>query len=250
MLYAVLMSPAKLTVRACNSVDEFEQMVDLQLRVWGYSEREACPAILFVVAARTGGQVMGAFDGERMIGFALAYAAIHDGEAYLHSHMAAVLPEYRDLGVGRELKLAQRADALARGIRRIEWTFDPLQGKNAYFNVCRLGVTIRQYLPNFYGTTTSPLHAGLPTDRLLAEWHLDSPRVTEILAGKAQDIGAAAKRIRVELPPDVQPADLASVQSEMREQFQTLFSQGYAVTCFEREERGFSYVLEQKITSP
>lgn len=246
MLYAVVMSPARFTVRSCNSVEEFEQMVDLQLRVWGYSERDACPAILFVVAAKTGGQVMGAFDGERMIGFVLAYPAIHGGEAYLHSHMAAVLPECRDLGVGRELKLAQRTEALERGIRRIEWTFDPLQAKNAYFNICRLGVTIRQYLPNFYGTTSSPLHGGLPTDRVLAEWRLDSPRVADVLAGKTQSVGADAERVRVALPANGADDELAQVQAGIREQFQTLFSQGYVVTWFERDEGGFSYVLERE----
>src|SRR5580704_13291214 len=137
------MSRTAFTIRSCNSVAEYEQMVDLQVRVWGYSERDAVPAIMFVVAAKTGGQVLGAFVEEHMVGFALAYPGIDEGRPYLHSHMAAVLPDYRDLGIGRELKLAQRVDALSRGIRRIEWTFDPLQAKNAYFNICRIGAIAR-----------------------------------------------------------------------------------------------------------
>ena len=119
-----------------------------------------------------------------MAGFALAYPGIRDGKPYLHSHMAAVLPEFRDLGIGRLLKLAQRDDALSRGISLIEWTFDPLQPRNAYFNLCRLGVVVRRYLIDVYGATSSPLHAGLPTDRLVAEWHLDSQRVADIVGGK------------------------------------------------------------------
>jgi predicted GNAT superfamily acetyltransferase len=237
-------------IRACHSVAEFEQMVDLQVRVWQYSERDAVPAIMFVVAAKTGGQVMGAFDGETMVGFALAYPGIEDGMPYLHSHMAAVLPEYRDRGVGRELKLAQRADALARGIGKIEWTFDPLQAKNAYFNICRLGVVIRRYLPNLYGQTSSPLHGSLPTDRLLAEWHLDSQRVANVLAGRKPNFGTNVQRVRVVVPDGAAPSQLAEVQAEMRKRFEMLFSGGYAVTWLERESGGSSYILERASTSP
>lgn len=240
------MTEMPITVRACRSVAEFEQMVDLQMRVWGYSERDAAPAIMFVVADKTGGQVIGAFAGNTMVGFALAYAGIGNDEPYLHSHMAAVLPEYRDRGVGRELKLAQRAEALSRGIRRIEWTFDPLQAKNAYFNICRLGVSIRQYLPNLYGTTSSPLHAGLPTDRLLAEWDLHSERVATVLAGNKPEIGSEAQRVKVDFPEGAKEAQLEAVQSLMRERFQDLFAQGYVVTWLERAAGGASYILEPR----
>ena len=236
-------------VRACTAVEEFERMVKLQMLVWGYSERDAVPTIMFVVAAKTGGQVIGAFDGDQMVGFALAYPGIRDGKAYMHSHMAAVLPAYRDRGIGRELKLAQRADALARGIACIEWTFDPLQAKNAYFNICRLGVIVRHYLLNLYGSTSSPLHAGLPTDRLLAEWRLESGHVTNVLAGRPPKIGKDAERINVALPSaGAPPGILAGVQMGIRERFQTLFAQGYVVTWLEREVDGSaSYVLERPL---
>ena len=128
-----------------------------------------------------------------MAGFVLAYPGIRDGRPYLHSHMAAVLPEFRDLGIGRRLKLVQREDALARGIPLIEWTFDPLQTKNAYFNICRLGAVARRYLTDVYGSTSSPLHAGLPTDRLVAEWHLESERVVDILTGKEPARGSQCR---------------------------------------------------------
>ena len=164
---------------------------------------------------------------------------------YLHSHMAAVLPEFRDLGIGRRLKLAQREDALARGIPLIEWTFDPLQTKNAYFNICRLGAIARRYLTDVYGSTSSPLHAGLPTDRLVAEWHLDSPRVVDILGGKAPALGSPVERVRIAVE-GVSPDRTAAVQATARKRFQELFAAGYAVTWFEREPAGGSYILEKQ----
>ena len=220
-------------------------MEELQLRIWGYTERDVVPSQMFVVAVKSGGQVLGAFVDDQFIGFALAFAGVREGRVYLHSHKAAVLPEYRDRGVGRELKLAQRADALERGIDRIEWTFDPLQGKNAYFNICRLGVIVRHYLRDVYGATSSPLHAGLPTDRLVAEWLLNSPRVIEILAGEMPIVGAEAERVPVLVSDATDGAGLARVQTQARERFEALFSQDYAVTWFERENGGGTYVLER-----
>src|SRR5438270_10853013 len=106
------------------------------------------------------------------------------GTSYLHGHMLGVMPEYRDSGIGRLLKLKQREDALARSIELIEWTFDPLETKNAYFNVERLGAIVRRYVCNQYGTTTSHLHGGLPTDRCTAEWWIGSDRVNKVIGGE------------------------------------------------------------------
>src|SRR5215469_7027298 len=192
------MPEQSVTIRHCHTVPEFDQMVDLEIVVWGFGERDVVPSQMYVVAAKIGGQVLGAFLDDKMVGFTLAYPGIRDGRPYLHSHMAAVLPEYRDLGIGRQLKLAQRDDALARGIPLIEWTFDPLQTRNAYFNICRLGVVVRRYLLDVYGSTSSPLHCGLPTDRLVAEWHLASQRVKDILAGKAPGQGDLIRRVSVD----------------------------------------------------
>jgi predicted GNAT superfamily acetyltransferase len=196
------------------------------------------------VAAKIGGQVLGAFVEDTMAGFILAYPGIRDGKPYLHSHMAGVLPEFRDLGIGRQLKLAQRDDALARGIPLIEWTFDPLQTKNAYFNICRLGAVARRYLTDVYGSTSSPLHAGLPTDRLVAEWHLDSPRVVDTLMGKVLVRVPRVESVRIAVD-DASPEVVAEVQAKTREQFQKLFAAGYTVTGFERELGGGSYILEK-----
>ena len=126
-----------------------------------------------------------------MVGFTLALAGVHEGRPFLHSHMTAVLESFRDRGVGRKLKLFQRDDALARGFQLVEWTFDPLELKNAHFNFMRLGAIARRFIPNCYGVTESPLHAGMPTDRLVAEWWLDSPRVNSLLSAAAPAEGHA-----------------------------------------------------------
>ena len=147
-----------------------------------------------------GGQVLGAFEGDKLVGYTLALAGVRHGVPYLHSHMTGVLAAYRDRGVGRQLKLYQREEALGRGIRLIEWTFDPLETRNAHFNLNRLGAIARQYLPNLYGLTTSPLHRGMPTDRLVAEWMLDSPRVVAAVA--TGNIEPALDAARVTLPAD------------------------------------------------
>src|SRR5436309_10202627 len=152
---------------------------------------------MFVVAAHTGGQVLGAFANGRMVGYTLAIAGLREGVPYLHSHMTGVASDYRDRGVGRLLKLFQRQEALGRGIRLIEWTFDPLETRNAHFNLNRLGAICRRYLPNLYGVTTSPLHRGMATDRLLAEWALDSPRVMAALNGELAEPPCASS---IEIP--------------------------------------------------
>ena len=237
---------ARIEVRRCASLAEYDACVELEKTVWGHEI--TVPSPIFVVAAETGGQILGAFEGGRMIGFTLALAGIHGGKPFLHSHMTAVLPERQNAGVGRRLKLLQREDALARGIDLVEWTFDPLELRNAYFNLVRLGAVIRRMIPNCYGITESPLHAGLPTDRLVAEWWLDSARVKKILAGATTPASETAVQISV-------PADIGDwkhkdqrraldVQAEVREQFEGWFRQGYVATSFERGESSARYRLE------
>ena len=237
------MPEQSVTIRHCRTVPEFEQMVELELAVWGFGERDVVPSQMYVIAAKIGGQVLGAFAEDKMVGFLLAYPGVRDGQPYLHSHMAAVLPAYRDLGIGRQLKLAQRDDALVRGISLIEWTFDPLQTRNAYFNICLLGILIRRYLPDFYGATSSPLHGGLPTDRLVAEWHLASDRVATVLAGKVPAIGNTHERVEIVLD-ESSPEQIAETQSRARLRFQDLFAKGYMVTWFKKVPGGGAYILE------
>ena len=159
-------------VRKCEGIEEFHRCVELQRQIWGEADLEVEPATMFVVASETGGQVLGAFDGDRLVGYTLAVVGIHDKTPFLHSHMTGVRTEYRDRGVGRMLKLFQRDEALGRSIRIILWTFDPLELRNAHFNLNRLGAICREYKSNLYGVTTSPLHRGLPTDRRFHQWEI------------------------------------------------------------------------------
>lgn len=236
----------QIEIRHCASIPEYEECVRLEHVTWG--EDIAVPSAIFVVAHHTGGQVIGAFDQGKMIGFTLAIAGVRGGKLFLHSHMTAVLPEFRDRGVGRRLKLYQRQDALKRGIDLIEWTFDPLEFRNAHFNFVRLGAVARRYLPNCYGITASPLHAGLPTDRLVAEWWLNSERVKSILA----DNLSAAKGFvaRISLPAnidEIRGSDREAalrIQTEAREQFTKRFAEGYVATAVESRNTQMDYILE------
>ena len=237
----------EIVVRACEGLEEFRACVRLEREIWGEADLEIVPDTVFVVAEHTGGQILGAFDGFRLVGFTLALPGLRNGAAYLHSHMTGVATGYRDRGVGRMLKLFQREEALGRGIRLIEWTFDPLETRNAHFNLNRLGAIARQYLPNLYGVTTSPLHRGMPTDRLVAEWILDSPRV--IAAVTTGNVEPALDAAHIELPGDLErrkasePNQLMAVQSHARKEFTEWFAKGYAAVGLKTEGANVAYVL-------
>jgi len=231
------MSATGIEVRKLTRLEEFEECVALEQAIWKESDLETEPVTLFVVASHTGGQVLGAFDGARLVGFTLALAGLREGRGYLHSHMTGVAETHRDRGVGRALKLFQREEALARDIRWIAWTFDPLETRNAHFNFNLLGCIARRYLGNLYGVTTSPLHRGMATDRLLAEWFLDSARVLRVLGGVAAGERAV---VRIELPAELESwkksgdmARVAEVQARVRGEFVEWFGKNYAVTSFD-----------------
>lgn len=232
-----------LRIEPLSTLDHFERCVVIQLEVWGYSDGDVIPRRVFVVAQRIGGQVIGAFDGDTLIGFAMSLPGYRDRKPYLHSHMLAVLPEYRNSGIGRRLKLAQRDDAIARGIDLMEWTFDPLEIRNAHLNIARLGVIVRRYQPDFYGPSSSPLQGGLPTDRLYAEWWLRSERVAGILRGEAPPI-EVIERVTVphtiyQWKQDSQQRSLArALQSTNREALESAFQRGLAVIGYERDTEG------------
>src|SRR6204780_5393352 len=171
-----------ITIRRCQGLEELRTCISLQKEVWNFADADLVPLRMFVVAEKVGGQVMGAFDGNEMVGFALSVPGTRSGQIYLHSHMLAVRKDHRNGGLGRRLKLLQCEDALARGIELIEWTFDPLEIKNSYLNIEKLGAIARRYNINQYGITSSPLQGGLPSDRLIAEWWLKSKRVETLLA--------------------------------------------------------------------
>ncbi len=235
-------------IRALSTNAEFAEAVELQKRIWNFADIELLPVRLFVVANKVGGHAFGAFDDERMVGFLLAIPGIkRGGSGYLHSHMLGVLPEYRDRGLGRIMKLRQRDDALARGIELVEWTFDPLELKNAFLNMEKLGAIVRRYVENQYGTTSSPLHGGLPTDRCTAEWWVASDRVKSILAGHAADRSAVEEHIAV--PSNIaeirrtDPKCAREIQKAVAEQFHRHLDSGLAVIGFERTENAGIYLL-------
>ena len=238
-----------IVVRKCQALEEFILCLALQMEIWQEADLETEPVTAFVVAANTGGQVLGAFDGQRLAGFTLAVVGLRDGVPYLHSHMTGVHSDYRDQGVGRALKLFQRDEALSRGIRLVCWTFDPLEFRNAYFNFNRLGAISRKYLPNFYGITTSPLHRGIATDRLLAEWHLDSPRVDAAVAGISQ--AGPQYAVAVDIPPshdkpsatEQNGQQVADLQARLRQEFSRYFDKGYAAVAVRNEPEAPAYLL-------
>jgi predicted GNAT superfamily acetyltransferase len=237
-------------IRPLTTHADFRDAVRLQKEIWGFEDVELLPLRLFVVASKIGGQALGAFDGGRMIGFCLAIPGLKPGgKSYLHSHMLGVLPEYRDTGIGRRMKLAQREEALTRSVELIEWTFDPLEIKNAYFNVERLGAIVRRYVPNQYGTTSSFLHGGLPTDRCIAEWWIDSPRARAIIAG--EKFPRNPVEVCVAIPFDIaairtqDPKRAREIQQQASEQFQDAFARGLAVIGFEKTKEAGTYLLGQ-----
>jgi predicted GNAT superfamily acetyltransferase len=233
-----------IVLRSCHAIEEFRACVALQKEVWNFTDAELVPLRMFVVADKVGGQVMGAFSGNDTVGFALSVPGTRFGHVYLHSHMLAVRKDHRNGGLGRRLKLLQREDALARGIDLIEWTFDPLEIKNAYLNLEKLGAIARRYNINQYGITSSPLQGGLPSDRLIAEWWLKSKRVEMLLAtGKNPPIvGDSVIAVPAQIydwkaAPETR-ARAQQVQEGNREQFLRSFSQGLAVLGYERDPEG------------
>lgn len=239
---------ADVNLRDCHTIAEYEACVELQIAVWGYDERDTIPSRVFIVARKIGGQIIGSFDGDRLVGFAFAIPGYRHGYPYLHSHMLAVLPEYRNHGLGRRMKLAQRDDALRRGFELLEWTFDPLEIKNAHLNINKLGAIVRRYVPNQYGESSSPLQGGLPTDRLVAEWWIKSRRVAQVLDSGAFPVYSLTERVPVPaaiaewkastLEPDKQRARAA--QTHLCERLTSLFAQGLSVLqyCVHQDGNG------------
>ncbi len=221
--------------------EEFDACVQLQAETWQYSAGEMFPRRAFLLAERLGGHVLGAFDGSSMVAFNVAYPGYRDGMSYLHSQMLAVLPAYRNAGAGRALKLLQREIAIKQGIELIEWTYDPLEIKNAFFNIERLGAFSQRYVRDFYGPSSSPLQGGLPTDRLYAEWWVRSERVADVLANRTAEPPVMAS---VAVPSRIYTwkatGDLRAVetQARIRSELEAAFARGLVVTGYQRSDDG------------
>ena len=244
----------EIEIRECTTVEEFDACVRLQREAFGLPDMELSPRRHLIVARSAGGWTLGAFAGEKMVGFVLNQVAVRRApetgaeEIIGYSHMMAVAKDYQNCGVGSRLKWAQRARALGEGRRFIRWTWDPVQSRNAHFNINRLGVVVRRYVANYYGTDYStatgkfgdPL--GLDSDRLVAEWELDSSRVEALARGdKPEPLGEPAAS--VEIPPNwsaLVREDAEAARRELtrvREEFQTAFAAGLVCAGFEREPR-------------
>jgi predicted GNAT superfamily acetyltransferase len=181
-------------VRALQTLDDCRKVVELEKAVWEYADGEdVVPVPILVVSIKRGGILLGAFDdaGE-MKGFVYSLAAIKHGRPTQWSHMLGVTADARDAGLGSQLKLAQREQALSMGIDLIEWTFDPLQALNAHLNFAKLGVTVEEYAENVYGDSSSPLHQGTPTDRFIAQWRIATPHVERRIAALGRPIARDA----------------------------------------------------------
>ncbi len=269
------------TIRPLKTLDDCWQVVALEKQVWGYTDFEdVVPAAILLISIKRGGILLGAFDaGGRMVGFVYSLAAMKDGQPTQWSHMLGVLPEARDTGLGARLKHEQRRVALAMGIVLIEWTFDPMQALNAHLNFAKLGVVADEYIENLYGDSSSPLHRGNPTDRLIAQWKLDAPHVARRLEPRpfaVRDSGAfdarrvlsianrdgrpdpgrvdtacRERRVAVEIPVGFSEMLVKDAERAMawrlatREAFRTFLSRGYQVVDFflEREHGRGRYLL-------
>jgi predicted GNAT superfamily acetyltransferase len=231
-------------IRKCHNLGEMSACVALQKEVWNFADIELVPLRIFVVAEKVGGQVIGAFENNELVGFAFAIPAVRNRHSFLYSHMLAVRKQYRNSGLGRRLKLFQRDDALGRGFELMEWTFDPLEIKNAYLNMEKLGAIARRYNVNQYGLTSSPLQGGLPTDRLVAEWWMKSKRVEKLLKEGKNPVFEVRKTISVpsqiydwKASPETRNQAL-EVQNRNRAEFLEAFADGLAVLGYQRDHQG------------
>lgn len=253
---------SRFLIRTITDVKEFKRCEDLQRECWGFDDLDIVPAAMFVIGARYGGIVLGGFDREtdRMVGFVYSLPARLDGRWVQYSHMLAVVPELRRHGLGVRLKLAQGRASVRLGFRELAWTFDPLQARNANLNLHRLGAVSKDYLRNLYGETSSPLHKGLATDRLLARWSPGKPAGGKRSVGRlpvasdVSEIEPGWRAFRVPIPASIEqvkhadPAAAAYLQQKIRAIFEHSFRAGYAAVDFHlvpHDGHGF-YVMERK----
>lgn len=244
--------PQNYTIRPCRTIAELAACAALQKTVWGYADYEVYPLRLFVTLGRIGGHVIGAFTAtEELVGFVASMPAWREGTRYYHSLSLGVSPAHENRGLGRALKLKQRDEALRAKITRIEWTFDPLRAKNAFFNIVRLGGVVGCYSPDHYGPVESRLQQGLPSDRLVCEWWLSHPRVRRALRGRPPRPARKTPAAEVVFPADFQslaesqPEEARALQAAVRMKLQRHFSRGLLITDVIWEQNSARYVLER-----
>lgn len=252
------MTRDEIEIRECASVEELSQCVALQREVFALPEIEISPVRHFIVTRHAGGFTLGAFAGDNLVGFVLSVSAFFGDERFFYSHMTAVTKTCQSSGIGARLKWAQRRRALEKGVSYIKWTFQPAQARNAFFNLEKLGAVVRSYEPNFYGTDYSTSNdqstrVGLDSDRLFAEWNLDSEKVQRLAKG-GEFIGAGEAARKIEIPNDWNalvknnPEKAVAEQRRVKEEFQAAFADKLIGCGFERSETNPKYLLfENKI---
>jgi predicted GNAT superfamily acetyltransferase len=227
-------------LRNLHAIDEFRQVVELERQIWDYADlADVVTVPVFIITVKRGAILIGAFDeSDRMVGFVYSIVGMKNGKPMQWSHMAGVLPDYRGRGLGRDLKLAQREQALAAGFDLIEWTFDPLQAANAHLNFRRLGAVCDEYAENIYGESSSVLHRGTPTDRLVVQWNIRDAHVKRRLRNQPSDL-STAESVWIEIPGDFTemqreaPAAALEWRMRTRQAFQRYFRQGHRAVDFE-----------------
>jgi predicted GNAT superfamily acetyltransferase len=271
-----------IAIRPITTLAECRTVAALERTIWGYTDPEdVVPPPVLIVSIKRGGILLGAFDDDGVMqGFVYSMPAIKDGRLTQWSHMLGVTPGARATGLGTRLKIAQRDAALSQGIDLIEWTYDPLQSMNAHLNLAKLGAIVEEYEENVYGDSSSPLHAGTPTDRFVAEWRIQLPHVERRLASLGgpvvrdqsvaqapivnpslrgapwiqpggADLSVDAPRVLVEIPIGFgemlsRDAGLALAwRLSTREIFQTYFARGYRAVDFFQSATTGHYLLSR-----
>lgn len=246
-------------IRECTTIDDLDNCISLQREAFGLPDLEISPRRHLIVSRQAGGWTLGAFLGERLVGFVHHLAAVRpNNEVYGYSHMMAVAKDVQNLGIGARLKWAQRERALSEGRDFIKWTWDPMQARNAHFNLNRLGVVADTYGDNFYGTDYNldpaqrqDQRPGLQSDRLFANWYLNSHRVRALAMGQNQDISSNSVG-SVAVPADWSAMIKNDVirarheQERVRSEFKTAFAKGLVCAAFERGEERSKYLLFEK----
>ena len=256
---------SNITIREINELGEMRAVEELQKEIWGIPDLDVVPLTHLVAAREAGGVLIGAFDGETVVGFVYGFPSFEQGKVAHHSHMLAVKPAYRNFDLGRRLKLAQREHVIAHGIDLISWTFDPLQSLNAHFNFGKLGVLADRYLPNFYGEDAASFLHQTGTDRLWVSWLVSSERVKAKINGigysapsslgpplvqvemddssRRNDLaeGLAQDHATIEIPSNIDalPRETAlRWREDTRWAFTEALNADYFVDAFVRETRG------------
>ena len=245
-------------IREVTAIEEYNACVLLQREVFGLPDLEISPRRHLIVSHEAGGWTLGAFIEGKLVGFVLHLAAVHGDEIFGYSHMMAVAAEYQNRGLGARLKWAQRARALSEGRNFIKWTFEPTRARNAYFNLNRLGVVVREYAANFYGTdyVTNPAEkaagvSGMDSDRVFASWELRSPRVEALATGAECSLPAEPDRT-IEIPADYSlllrsdPAAGKREQMRVREEFLKALGDGLVCRAFERDAARPRYLFYEE----